>query len=96
MKDVKADKVEDFWSIHPYLKQSLAMKMETPFDLSVKELVKSFMMRNMSVIENVKAKELEKKWKNLCLDEAALYLRQVELIKEQTKLALDAMKASKD
>jgi len=96
MKDEEVDKVEDFLSMHPYLKQSLAMEIEMPFDLSMKEPVKSFMMGNMSVIGNVKAKELEKKWKNLCLDEAALYLRRVELIKDQTKLVLDAMKASED
>ncbi|KAI8530987.1 hypothetical protein RHMOL_Rhmol11G0102800 [Rhododendron molle] len=86
MKDMKAGKVGDFWATHPCLKQSLA----------VKEPVKSFMMENMSMIGDVKAKELEKKWKDFYVDEVGLYLKRVQLVKEQTKLVLGTMKASKD
>ncbi|XP_058189373.1 probable transcription factor At1g61730 [Rhododendron vialii] len=42
-----------------------------------------------------KAKELEKKWQIWHADEAALHLRREELIEEQKKLTLDAIKASK-
>ncbi|XP_058189134.1 STOREKEEPER protein-like [Rhododendron vialii] len=87
MKDMKADKVGDFWATHPCLKQSLAME---------KEPLKGFMMENMSMIGDVKAKELEKKWKDFYVDEVGLYLKRVQLMKEQTKLVLDTMKASKD
>ncbi|KAF7140927.1 hypothetical protein RHSIM_Rhsim06G0156300 [Rhododendron simsii] len=95
MKDVKVeDKVGDFWSAYPCLKQSI--ETEVPSDVSMKEPVKSFMVESMSMIGKAKAKELEKKWKSLREDEVALYLKRVELMKEQTKLVLDAMKASKD
>ncbi|KAG5524320.1 hypothetical protein RHGRI_031105 [Rhododendron griersonianum] len=87
MKDMKADKVGDFWATHPCLKQSLAME-KTFSDLAMKEPVKSFMMENMSMIGDVKAKELEKKWKDFYADEAGLYLKRVELMEEQTKLVL--------
>ncbi|KAI8551855.1 hypothetical protein RHMOL_Rhmol06G0219600 [Rhododendron molle] len=95
MKDVKVeDKVGDFWSAYPCLKQSI--ETDLPSDMSMKEPVKSFMVESMSMIGKAKAKELEKKWKSLREDEVAMYLKRVELIKEQTKLVLDAMKASKD
>ncbi|KAF7126865.1 hypothetical protein RHSIM_Rhsim11G0032500 [Rhododendron simsii] len=89
MKGMKADRVGDFWATYPCLKQTLS-------DLAMKEPVKSFMMENMSMIGDVKAKELEKKWKDFYADQVGLYLKRVQLIKEQTKLVLDAMKASKD
>ncbi|KAG5524316.1 hypothetical protein RHGRI_031103 [Rhododendron griersonianum] len=94
MKDMKADKVGDFWATHPCLKQSLAME-KTFSDLAMEEPVRSFMMENMSMIGDVKAKELEKKWKDFYADEVGLYLKRVELMEEQTKLVLGTMKASK-
>ncbi|XP_058220237.1 STOREKEEPER protein-like isoform X2 [Rhododendron vialii] len=95
MKDVKVeDKVGVFWSAYPCLKQSI--ETEGPSDVSMKEPVKSFMVESMSMIGKAKAKELEKKWKGLREEEVVLYLKRVELMKEQTKLVLDAMKAPKD
>ncbi|KAH7837524.1 hypothetical protein Vadar_014838 [Vaccinium darrowii] len=57
-----------------------------PFDLSKNEPLGSFMMANMSMIGRVKAKELKKKWKDLLVDEVAIYLKRVELVKECTEL----------
>ncbi|KAG5545484.1 hypothetical protein RHGRI_017845 [Rhododendron griersonianum] len=95
MKDVKVeDKVGDFWSAYPCLKQSI--ETDLPSNMSMKEPGKSFMVESMSMIGKAKAKELEKKWKSLREDEVALYLKRMELMNEQTKLVLDAMKASKD
>ncbi|KAG5524743.1 hypothetical protein RHGRI_031425 [Rhododendron griersonianum] len=96
MKDMKADKVGDFWATHPCLKQSLAMETEALSDLAMKEPVKSFMMENMSMIGDVKAKELEKKWKDFYVDEVGLYLKRGQLMEEQAKLVLGTMKTSKD
>lgn len=91
------DKAGDSWGLYPCFKQSLVREVETlPFDLSKNEPLGSFMMANMSMIGRVKAKELKKKWKDLLVDEVAIYLKRVELVKECTELMLDAMKASKD
>ncbi|KAG5524472.1 hypothetical protein RHGRI_031214 [Rhododendron griersonianum] len=63
---------------------------------AMKGPVKSFMMVNMRMIGDVKAKELERKWNDFYVDEVGLYLKRVQLMKKQTKLVLDAMKASKN
>ncbi|GFZ05522.1 hypothetical protein Acr_17g0010940 [Actinidia rufa] len=49
----------------------------------------------MSMIGSAKAKELEEKWRNLREEEVSLYLKRVDLIKEQAKAVLDSMKTSK-
>ncbi|KAE9457783.1 hypothetical protein C3L33_10321, partial [Rhododendron williamsianum] len=99
----KTVKLEDSVALQPKengkgvvgLKEGLKGEMK---DVKVedKEPGKSFMVESMSMIGKVKAKELEKKWKSLREDEVALYLKRMELMNEQTKLVLDAMKASKD
>ncbi|XAR55418.1 hypothetical protein NMG60_11035485 [Bertholletia excelsa] len=91
-KDLKVEQ-EDFWSIHPRLFQSLELE-KFPY-LSMPEVGKNFIKESMILIGSRKTKELEEKWKDLCMDEIALYLKRVELIQEQAKLVLDAMKASK-
>ncbi|XP_059661950.1 STOREKEEPER protein-like [Cornus florida] len=84
---------EDFWSMFPRLRESL--QSEKGSYLSLSESGTNFVKERMSLIGSKKAKKLEEKWSNLRADEVELYLKQVELIAEQTKLVLAAMKSSK-
>lgn len=71
----------DFESKYPFLSQS--------FDMVVGG---SFLRENMSLIGNAKAKDLEGKWKKLREAEADVLLMRMDLMKEHTKLVLEAMK----
>uniref|UniRef100_A0A5B6YM87 Putative mediator-associated protein 1 n=1 Tax=Davidia involucrata TaxID=16924 RepID=A0A5B6YM87_DAVIN len=48
----------------------------------------------LELIEGTERQELEEKWKHLRVEEVELYLKRVELIREQTKLVLEVLKSS--
>ncbi|KAL7185711.1 hypothetical protein ACSBR2_027634 [Camellia fascicularis] len=91
-KDPVPDQKE-FWATFPCLKESLELKEYSTF--SMPELGKNLLKDGMSTIGSAKAMELEEKWKIFRQEEVALYLKRTELIQEQTKLILDAMKSAK-
>ncbi|GMP66962.1 hypothetical protein CsSME_00027105 [Camellia sinensis var. sinensis] len=91
-KDPVPDQKE-FWVTFPCLKESLELKEYSTF--SMPELGKNLLKDGMSTIGSAKAMELEEKWKIFRQEEVALYLKRTELIQEQTKLILDAMKSAK-
>lgn len=84
LKDVKRD---NFWSLYPYMSEAVESGL-------VPDSIKSFVKNNMSLIGGSKAKELEGKWEKMKVDEIKLYLKQVILVEETTRLVLDAMKSS--
>ncbi|XP_052177944.1 STOREKEEPER protein-like [Diospyros lotus] len=90
-KDIELDQ-RDFWSMYPMLGASLEMEK---CHLSLSEAGRNFIKENMSIIGDVKAKELEEKWKRLQADAAALFLKRLDLLSEQTKLFLDAVNSSR-
>ncbi|XP_057460626.1 STOREKEEPER protein-like [Actinidia eriantha] len=92
VKDMKVDE-EVFWSMYPRLKESMELEGSAYLTMSVPG--KSFLKERMSMIGSAKAKELEEKWRNLREEEVSLYLKRVDLIKEQAKAVLDSMKTSK-
>uniref|UniRef100_A0A5B6YZZ7 Putative mediator-associated protein 1-like n=1 Tax=Davidia involucrata TaxID=16924 RepID=A0A5B6YZZ7_DAVIN len=92
--DVNASQ-EEFCSMYPRLKESLQSESEKVSPLSLTESGKNLVMEGLSLIGSAKAKELEEKWNNFRIDEVELYLKRVDLIQEQTKSVLAAMKSSK-
>ncbi|KAL3502350.1 hypothetical protein ACH5RR_036799 [Cinchona calisaya] len=95
--DDEVNKVEDeeddgvgFWSNYPFLKDSFDVKnaglLWMPGSFSV------FTRENMNLIESVRAKELEIKWKELLVEEIELFLKKLNWRTELMKLVLDAMK----
>ncbi|GFS31882.1 DNA-binding storekeeper protein-related transcriptional regulator [Actinidia rufa] len=92
VKDVKVDE-EVFWSMYPRLKESLELEESSYLTMSMPG--KSFLKERMSMIGSAKAKDLEEKWKNLREEEVSLYVKRVDLIKQQAKAVLDSMKTSK-
>ncbi|GFZ06284.1 hypothetical protein Acr_18g0004540 [Actinidia rufa] len=57
-------------------------------------LEEEIMKDGLELIGGSKKLELEEKWKKLGEEEVELYLKRVDLIREQTKLVLEAMKLS--
>ena len=94
VKDMKVDE-EVFWSMYPRLKESMELEGTGSAYLTMSVPGKSFLKERMSMIGSAKAKELEEKWRNLREEEVSLYLKRVDLIKEQAKAVLDSMKTSK-
>lgn len=78
-----------FWSKYPNLNASFDnMKGAFP-SLMVPLAGASFLEEKLSLIGNVKAKELDNKWKQLRLEETELSYKILKLMKEQVQLALD-------
>ncbi|XP_057488444.1 probable transcription factor At1g11510 [Actinidia eriantha] len=57
-------------------------------------LEEEIMKDGLELIGSSKKLELEEKWKKLGEEEVELYMKRVDLIREQTKLVLEAMKSS--
>ncbi|KAH0654529.1 hypothetical protein KY290_032810 [Solanum tuberosum] len=89
---VKGDQ-QDFQSEYPHLTASFESMagMSTMYPNGT-----SFLKEKMSLIANNKAKVLEKKWKKLEDDEAALMVNRLDLIAEHYRLVVDAMRACVD
>ncbi|KAL2474644.1 STOREKEEPER protein [Abeliophyllum distichum] len=77
----------DFWSNYPFFRRSFDANGICP-SLSMPEGVRDFMKEKMSSIGSIKAKDLEEKWKDLFKKETELYFERLNLMREQTKLAL--------
>ncbi|KAH0651901.1 hypothetical protein KY284_031813 [Solanum tuberosum] len=89
---VKGDQ-QDFQSEYPHLTASFESMagMSTMYPNGT-----SFLKEKMSLIANNKAKVLEKKWKKLEDDEAALMVNRLDLIAEHYRVVVDAMRACVD
>ncbi|KAM7500900.1 hypothetical protein LguiA_025314 [Lonicera macranthoides] len=71
--------------------QSFQMSTSTvEAPLGVERIIRDRLM----LIEGSKKMELDEKWKRLHLEEVELYLRRVELIREQTSLVLESLKSA--
>lgn len=78
---------EEFLSDYPWLKASFQMENDKFCSEGLMRLVKE----RMPSIGSEKAKELDDKWRKLGEGELELYLKKVELVREQCKLILDSM-----
>ncbi|KAH6776074.1 hypothetical protein C2S52_013635 [Perilla frutescens var. hirtella] len=79
----------DFWSKYPYFNASFDnMKGNFP-TLMPPVAGMSLMKEKLSLIGNVKAKELDDKWKQLSVEETELSYKILVLMKEQVQMALD-------
>ena len=70
--------------------QSIGVKRSSGESSLEDEIMKD----GLELIGGSKKLELEEKWKKLREEEMELYLKRVDLIREQTKLILEAMKSS--
>ncbi|KAJ8761424.1 hypothetical protein K2173_001555 [Erythroxylum novogranatense] len=52
--------------------------------------------KGLDLIDEPKKAEMEEKWKKLHVEEVELFLKRIELMREQTKLMLEAYKAQED
>lgn len=83
---------EEFLSEYPWLKASFMVENDKLCSEGLMRLVRE----RMPLIGSEKAKELDEKWRKLGESELELYLKKVELVREQCKLILDSMgKAAK-
>lgn len=94
VKDEPIADEKDFFSTYPKLYQMF--NMENSVYLPLSDDGRRFLKENMSLIGSSKAKELDIKWRNLQVEELELYSKRMELITEQSKLLVDAVKSSKD
>lgn len=76
--DVKMDKVEDFETLYPYWNAGL--NSEVSSSLKFPAGVVSLIKEHMSLIGEVKAKEMDEKWEALFDDEAVLRKRRIALL----------------
>lgn len=79
--------LDDFWSRYPCFSESLNSEQFPMPDFSVK-----YLKDTMKEIGNEKAKEMEDKWRKLREEELKLYIKRIDLVKEQATLVVDAMK----
>ncbi|XP_059624517.1 STOREKEEPER protein-like [Cornus florida] len=79
---------ENFLSMYPRLNESLQWANH-----ALSESGRKLLEEGMTLIGSAKAKKMEEKWRNLQIHEMELYLKHVDLIHQQTKLVLDAMKS---
>ncbi|CAA2995089.1 STOREKEEPER -like [Olea europaea subsp. europaea] len=77
-----------FWSNYPFFRRSFEVNGICQ-SLSMSYGVMSFVKEKMSLLGSGKAKDLEEKWKDLFEKETELYLEMLNLMREQTKLALE-------
>ncbi|KAF2295852.1 hypothetical protein GH714_034550 [Hevea brasiliensis] len=78
---------EDFWSMYPRLNESLKLEQFSEYTLPDSGI--NFIEERLSSIGNLKAKELEEKWKKLQVAETELKLVKEKLIQQQTELILN-------
>ncbi|XP_023531444.1 STOREKEEPER protein-like [Cucurbita pepo subsp. pepo] len=78
---------EEFLSEFPWLKASIMVEN----DKFCSEGLMRLLRERMPSIGSEKAKELDEKWRKLGESEVELYLKKVELVREQCKLILDSM-----
>lgn len=78
---------EEFLSEYPWLKASFMVESDRLCSEGLMRLVRE----RMPSIGSEKAKELDEKWMKLGESELELYLKKVELLREQCKLILDSM-----
>ncbi|KAM7492320.1 hypothetical protein LguiA_035241 [Lonicera macranthoides] len=94
VKDEPMADEKDFFSTYPRLYQGF--NMENSVYLPLSDDGRRFLKENINLIGSSKAKELDIKWRNLQVEEFELYSKRMELITEQSKLLVDAVKSSKD
>ncbi|KAM7494721.1 hypothetical protein LguiB_029330 [Lonicera macranthoides] len=90
VKDEPMADEKDFFSAYPRLYQMFNIENSVYQPLS--DDGRRFLKENMSLIGSSKAKELDIKWRNLQVEELELYSKRMELITEQSKLLVDAVK----
>uniref|UniRef100_A0A2C9VK95 Uncharacterized protein n=1 Tax=Manihot esculenta TaxID=3983 RepID=A0A2C9VK95_MANES len=78
---------EDFWSKYPRLNESL--KLEQFSEYTLPDSGVNIIKERLISIGNLKAKELEDKWKKLQVAETEVKLMRANLIQQQTQLILD-------
>ncbi|KAI3465650.1 hypothetical protein Pfo_022313 [Paulownia fortunei] len=79
----------DFWSKYPFFSASFYNMVWNFPSLEMSEAGMSFVKERLSLIGNVKAKELDEKWKQLFVEETELNYKMLNLLKEQVKMASD-------
>ncbi|KAG8364618.1 hypothetical protein BUALT_Bualt18G0016200 [Buddleja alternifolia] len=77
----------DFWSKYPFFSASFRNVGGNFPSLATSEVGLSFLKEKLSLIGNVKAKELDEKWKKLFLEETELNHKMLTLMTEQVKMA---------
>ncbi|KAI5660716.1 hypothetical protein M9H77_20039 [Catharanthus roseus] len=94
-KEVEKDDVDmddlddgDFQAKYPHFSQSFDLDGSSFYP----DPVLSVLKENLSLIDSVKAREFDEKWKNLREQEAEFFLKRITLISEQTELILNAGK----
>ncbi|GLU06580.1 hypothetical protein SLE2022_236020 [Rubroshorea leprosula] len=85
--DEKHVENDDIWKNYPYLRESLEVEQT----LGMPDILKNFLREKLGLIPREKVRDIESKWRKLKQDELQLYLDRIELVKEQTQLALDWM-----
>uniref|UniRef100_A0A2C9VLL8 Uncharacterized protein n=1 Tax=Manihot esculenta TaxID=3983 RepID=A0A2C9VLL8_MANES len=78
---------EELWSKYPRLNESLKLKQFSEYTLP--DSGTNCVKESLSCIGNLKAKELEDKWKKLQAAETEVKLMRANLIQQQTQLILD-------
>jgi len=89
VKKEKDDEDEDIWSKYPFFSASFLNMVGNFPSLAMPEAGMSFLKERLSLIGNMKAKELDEKWKQLAVEEAELNYKMLTLMKEQVKMAFD-------
>ncbi|CAK9316250.1 unnamed protein product [Citrullus colocynthis] len=82
---------EEFLSEYPWLKASFMVENDKFCSEGLMRLVRE----RMPLIGSEKAKELDDKWRKLGESELELYVKKVDLVREQCKLILDSMGKAK-
>ncbi|GAB4831024.1 hypothetical protein Ancab_005039 [Ancistrocladus abbreviatus] len=73
----------------------LAMDVNVGSGLTAMGLDENIIKEGLKLLDSNKRAELEEKWRMLRVDEVEVYLKRVNLIREQTLLILDAMRSAK-
>lgn len=81
---------EELGKLYPFLMGSF--RRDYISDMPIPELVKS----NLSLVGSSELKELDRKWKEQNAAEMEVFLGRIDLVREETRMVLDAMKSSKN
>ena len=88
VSDEREDGGRDFKEVYPYL----SIGWESDFTCS--SLFKNYLTGNMHSVGSGKLREMDKKWKNLYMEELKLYVKKLDLVKEHAQAVLDRLSTS--
>lgn len=79
---------KNFKKMYPYLSRAWES------DVSCSALMKNFLMDNIRMVGSVGLREMDKKWKNVYVEQLKLYVKRLDLVKEHTQAVLDQLATS--